>query len=151
MGRLERGRLWQWIPFGQGPGWCRGPDAPDPATPARSLAEWYPLTQPPPLKPPHTSYWSSLNSLGLSDEYCYKSPMAACARTGGEGAGRSGGPAGPGGLSGRWSMVLRGSREREEAAVGHQVAYFEVGSRDKQQLMKFYGELFGWRLQEIAE
>jgi predicted enzyme related to lactoylglutathione lyase len=48
-------------------------------------------------------------------------------------------------------MVLRGSREREEAAVGQQVAYFEVGSRDKQQLMKFYGELFGWRLQEIAE
>jgi uncharacterized protein len=35
--------------------------------------------------------------------------------------------------------------------MGQRVVYFEVGSADKQQLVNFYRDLFGWRLQELAE
>jgi hypothetical protein len=55
------------------------------------------------------------------------------------------------GLSGRWVIVLRGHGNEGEAAMGQRIVYFEVGAQDKQQLAGFYGELFGWRLQEIAD
>jgi predicted enzyme related to lactoylglutathione lyase len=35
--------------------------------------------------------------------------------------------------------------------MGQRVVYFEVGARDKQQLVAFYGELFGWQLQDAGE
>jgi uncharacterized protein len=35
--------------------------------------------------------------------------------------------------------------------MGQRVAYFEIGSADKQQLVNFYRELFGWQVQDLGE
>jgi predicted enzyme related to lactoylglutathione lyase len=35
--------------------------------------------------------------------------------------------------------------------MGQRVVYFEIGSADKPQLVSFYRELFGWRVQELGE
>jgi uncharacterized protein len=35
--------------------------------------------------------------------------------------------------------------------VGNRIAYFEVGSSDFEALKRFYAELFGWRMQDLAE
>src|SRR5262245_2619254 len=35
--------------------------------------------------------------------------------------------------------------------MGQRIAYFEIGSRDHRTLLSFYRELFGWRLNDVAD
>src|SRR5919204_2285914 len=40
---------------------------------------------------------------------------------------------------------------REELVMGYRVAYFEVGSRDQEALVRFYRDLFGWQVEEGSQ
>jgi predicted enzyme related to lactoylglutathione lyase len=48
-------------------------------------------------------------------------------------------------------MVRASEADAGEAAMGQRIAYFELGSRDHRELATFYRELFGWRLEDVAD
>jgi uncharacterized protein len=58
-------------------------------------------------------------------------------------------------MSRRWVIVFRviETREphREAFVMGNRITHFEIGAADKQQLVSFYRDLFGWRMDEIAD
>jgi predicted enzyme related to lactoylglutathione lyase len=58
-------------------------------------------------------------------------------------------------LSRSWDIVFRVPRtkepHREVFAMGNLITHFEIGAADKQQLVTFYREVFGWRMDEVAD
>src|SRR5262245_48135340 len=62
---------------------------------------------------------------------------------------------GPAGRPGVWlsasGLWFNASTDSGEATMGQRIAYFEIGSRDHRTLLSFYRELFGWRLNDVAD
>ena len=58
-------------------------------------------------------------------------------------------------MSPYWVIVFRVLEKREPHrgvfVMGNRITHFEIGAADKQQLVSFYRDLFGWRMDEVAE